>query len=125
VSDTAIRLLAAVLAAGVVAVVGIWGRVHEQRRSQGSDLNLDGIDGSVLFFTDTACLRCGVVRARLDDLGVEYTEIAHNHEPALLASIGVIGVPQVVVRSDDGVVVARLAGSISHRQLNRAVRKRL
>ena len=122
-SDVAIRLLAAAMAVGVVVGVGIWGRVQERRRSHGADLNLDGIEGSVLFFTDAACLRCGVVRSRLDDLGVDYTEIAYNHEPELQAAIGVIGVPQVVVRSRDGAIVARLVGSISRRRLRRAVHK--
>jgi glutaredoxin len=118
-----VRLVIAGVAIGVVIVVAAWGRASERRRSATSDLNLAGIEGSVLFFTDAACLRCAVVRDRLDELGVEYSEIAFNHEPELQASIGVQGVPQVVVRAGDGSIAARLVGSVSRRQLSRAVRK--
>lgn len=123
IDGTLFRVVIAVAAIGVVVAIAAWGRAHDRRRSAASDLDLSGIDGSVLFFTDSACLRCAVVRDRLDELGVEYSEIAFNHEPELQTAIGVVGVPQIVVRSGDGSIAARLVGSVSSRQLRRAVRR--
>jgi len=120
-SDVAVRALVAVAAVSIVIWVAFWGNRRERHAAVAAPLQLDGIEARVLFFTDVACRRCDLVRARLESLGTVFAEIAYNHEPDLHRTIGVTGVPLLVVRDGAGVVVDRVAGLASARRLRRAL----
>ena len=120
-SDGLVRALAAVVAVGVVLGVGYLGRRRERRAAMATRLRLDGIKERVLFFTDSACKRCDLVRGRLESFGAAFAEISYDHEPELHRMIGVTGVPLLVVRNDAGTIVDRIAGVASVRRLRRAL----
>lgn len=118
-SDVVVRLLVAtaVVAVGLGAAAGA--RIRDRRRAALAPLDLSAVEGRLLFFTDSGCRRCAVARTRLDDLAVEYQEIAYQHEPDLMRRVGVTGVPLIVARDAAGTEVARIAGPPSRRALRR------
>ena len=120
-SETLARLLLTAAAVGVVGAVAYLGRRRERRSASVARLRLDGVQGRVLFFTDSACKRCDVVRHRLESLGAAFREIAYNHEPELQQAIGVTGVPLLVVRDRAGTIVDRVAGVASVGRIRRAL----
>ncbi len=108
-------------AVGVVLGVAHLGRRRERRDAMTSPLRLDDIEGAVLFFSDVACKRCDLVRARLESVGADFVEVAFNHEPDLQRAVGVTGVPLLVIRDDTGAIVERIAGVASARRIARAL----
>ncbi|MEE9298074.1 MAG: glutaredoxin domain-containing protein [Acidimicrobiia bacterium] len=109
-------------ALGVALLVAAAARSRDRRNVLRTALHLTGVEGRILFFSDSVCSRCDAVRAELDRLGVDYREISYSDSPDLQRRVGVIGVPLVVVRDADGVELARLAGKVSRRRLRSAVR---
>lgn len=85
-------------------------RGRERRRAASAPLNLAGIDGRVVFFSDAVCARCDIVRVHLEALGADFTEIAYDEHPDLHRQVGVTGVPLVVIRDEAGAEVRRFAG---------------
>lgn len=120
-SDLAVRLLVVGGAAAVALGVALFAKRAERRRARRAPLDLSGIEGRVLFFTDAACRRCDVMRRRLEEAGAPFTEVRYDREPELHRRVGITGVPLVVVRDEEGNETARLAGVVSRRRLNRAV----
>lgn len=122
--ETVVRALivAAILVAALA--VAFVARHREQRRARRSPLDLRGLSGTVVFFSDTACFRCRIVRSRLDAVGVEYTEVAYDREPEVHRRVGVIGVPLVVIRDEAGSEVRRFAGVVSKARLAAGLRLR-
>lgn len=121
-SEPVLRAIAVgtmVFAAVAAVVVADWWR---RCRAERLDLDLREIEGTVIFFTDEACARCGAVRRLLEDLGVAYVEV--RHEGARLEAIGVDAVPLVAVRDDEGEVVAQIGGVPSKGRLRRALGRR-
>lgn len=108
-------------AVGVVLGVAYLGHRRQRRTAMTTQLRLDGVEGAVLFFSDVACRRCDLVRDRLESIGVDFVEIAFNHEPELQRAIGVVGVPLLVIRDDSGTIVGRMAGVPSARRIGRAL----
>lgn len=109
-SDLALRLVVMGVAVGAAVGVASWARRRERRRALRAPLDLTGLDGEVLFFSDAMCSRCDVMRDRLVALGVEFHEIAYDRDPATHRRVGITGVPLVVVRDGTGREVRRFAG---------------
>ncbi|MCJ7725050.1 MAG: hypothetical protein MUP76_01485 [Acidimicrobiia bacterium] len=91
-------------------------------RAAARPVDLAGIVGSVLFFSEASCRSCDSARARLQDFGVEFTEIRFEERPDAHLSAGVESVPLIVVRADDGSVVGQIVGNPSRRRLYRLIR---
>lgn len=115
------RLIVAAVAVGAALLVAIWAHRRERRRAQRSVLDLTGLEGRVLFFTDATCTRCDIVRAHLEGLGVEFTEIVYGVDPATHRRVGVTGVPLLVIRDRDGAEVHRFAGVMPKARLAAAL----
>lgn len=120
-SDLAVRLLVGGGAVVVAAAIALWAHRGERRRALRVPLDLSGIDGSVVFFSDVTCTRCDIVRVHLESLGVEFTEVAYDQDPETHRRAGVTAVPLVVVRDDDGGEVRRLAGVMPKARLAMAL----
>ena len=122
-SDIWIRVLVALaivaIGLGATAVV----RIRERRRAALAPLDLTGVSGRVLLFTDSACRRCDAARLALESAGVEFREIAYQHEPDLMRRVGVTGVPLIVGRRVDGAEVGRIAGKPGERAIKRLVHR--
>lgn len=108
-------------AVGVIFLVARLGHGRERRNATTSQLRLDDVEGSVLFFSDAACRRCDLVRDRLESIGADFVEIAFNHEPDLQRAIGVTGVPLLVIRDEGGTIVGRIAGVASAKRIGRVL----
>jgi len=119
-SEPALR--AVLVAAALVVVIGavVVGRWWQRHRAGRIPLDLSGVEGRVIFFSDTACVRCDAVRDLLTALDSEFTEIAHGG--GRFGEIGVDAVPLLVVRDDDGTVTAQIGGVPSSARLRRALR---
>lgn len=91
-------------------MVAWWARTAERRRAGRAPLDLQGIDGRVVFFSDATCTRCDIVRVHLESLGAEFVEIAYDRDPETHRRVGVTGVPLLVIRDADGREVRRFAG---------------
>lgn len=119
--------VARLLVAGVIVLVGLAVvallRLRERRRSAVDPLDLDAFTARVLLFTDSRCRTCGAARERVVASGVAFDEIAHDHEPELVAAAGVRGVPLLVVRDDAGLIVGRIAGRVGRRDLAALLRR--
>ncbi len=118
-SEWAIPSILSAAAVGVVLGVAHLGHRRERRNAMTSQLRLDDVEGSVLFFSDAACRRCDVMRDRLESIGADFVEIAFNHEPDLQRAIGVTGVPLLVIRDQSGTIVGRIAGVASAKRIGR------
>jgi len=118
-SEWAIPSILSAAAVGVVLGVAHLGHRRERRNATTSQLRLDDVEGSVLFFSDAACRRCDVMRDRLESIGADFVEIAFNHEPDLQTAIGVTGVPLLVIRDQSGTIVRRIAGVASAKRIGR------
>lgn len=103
-------VIAAVAALAGALGVAWWARTAERRRAGRVSLDLEGIEGRVVFFSDANCTRCDIVRAHLESLDAEYVEIAYDRDPETHRRVGVTGVPVVVIRDADGREVRRFAG---------------
>ena len=115
------RIIAVAVALVIALGVAAWARRRERRRAVSAPLDLSGLRGRVLFFSDATCTRCDIVRAHLDGLGAEYTEIAYDRDPDTHRRVGVTGVPLVEVRDDDGNEVRRFAGAMPRTRLAMAL----
>jgi hypothetical protein len=119
-SEPALRAVLVVAALAVVAGAVVVGRWLQRRRAGRLTLDLTGIEGRVILFSDTACARCDAVRDLLTDLGADFIEIAHGE--GRFGEIGVDAVPLVVVRGRDGAVTAQIGGVPGSARLRRALR---
>lgn len=104
------RFLAAIGALAIAVAVAFAAHRRERRRAIRARLDLDGVDGRVIFFSDVTCTRCDIVRSHLEALDAEFTEIAYDREPEVHRRVGVTGVPLVVIRDSAGAEVRRFAG---------------
>jgi len=104
------RFFVALGAVAVAGLVALWAHRRERRRAVRAPLDLTGVDGRVVFFSDAACTRCDIVRSHFEALSAEFVEIAYDRDPEAHRRIGVTGVPLVVIRDDEGAEVRRLAG---------------
>jgi hypothetical protein len=111
------RLLVAVGAIVFALLVAVWAHRGERRRAVRSRLDLEGIDGRIVFFSDVTRTRCDIVRAHLEALEVEFTEVAYDREPEVHRRVGVTGVPLVVIRDADGAEIRRFAGVMPQARL--------
>jgi predicted DsbA family dithiol-disulfide isomerase len=115
------RLLAAIGAVAVALVVAFMANRRERRRAIHAPLDLGGVEGRIVFFSDATCTRCDIVRAHLETIGGDFTEIAYDREPEAHRRIGVTGVPLVVIRDERGIEVRRFAGVMPRARLARAL----
>jgi len=114
----------AVLAAIAVmsAVAFAWGANRAVRhRAVRAPLDLSGVTGRIVFFSDVACRRCPGVREALS--GVEFEEIRYGDDPERFRATGAPAVPLVVVRGADGAEVGRIAGEVRERELRALLRR--
>jgi len=114
-----IRLLIGVVvvaAAGGFAWIARW---RDRDRRARVALNLEGIAGRVLLFSDSACARCDEARAALETAGAAFAEVAHDTDPEVMRAAGVVAVPLIVARRADGTEAGRIAGKVSPRRLRR------
>jgi hypothetical protein len=120
--EAATRLIllgAFVLAALVVAGAGHLRRFLRGRAATAGPLDLTGVEGRVVFFSDAACPTCDAARARLRASRVPFREIGYHEDPAAHRRAGVTAVPLTVVRGSDGGEVGRIGGRPSRRALRR------
>jgi hypothetical protein len=83
-----------------------------RRRAETAVLDLSGIAGRVVFFSDEACRRCPAARDALSAAGVEFEEIRYGDDPQRFRATGAKAVPLVVVRTPDLVEVGRIVGEV-------------
>jgi predicted DsbA family dithiol-disulfide isomerase len=121
-SEPAIRAI--VVAVVVVVALGIAGftRTRERHRAARSPVDLTGIEGRVVLFSDVACSRCDIVRAHLEGIGAPFTEVAFDADPDAVRRSGVTGVPLVVIRDAAGREVTRFAGVVPKARLAASIR---
>ncbi len=120
-SDAVARVLVvAAITAAALAIAFAAPRLSA-RRAERSPLDLRGIDGGIILFTDRSCQRCRRVRAMLADLGIDPVEYAYEDHPGDWDRVGVSAVPLLVIRGADGTVTGTIAGLPSRRRLRRAV----
>ena len=115
------RLVVVVAAIAVAVLVALTAHRRERRRAIRARLDLGGLEGRVIFFSDATCARCDIVRSHLEALAVEFTEIAYDREPEVHRRVGVTGVPLVVVRDAAGTEVRRFAGVMPKARLAVAI----
>jgi len=94
-----------------------------RHRAQTARLDLTGIEGRVVFFSDTACRRCPAARDALVSAGVDFEEIRYGDDPARFRATAAPAVPLVVVRDEDGTEVGRIAGEVRARDLRGLLRR--
>jgi len=111
------RVFAIAGATLVALLIALWGHRRDRRRAVRSPLDLSGVDGRVVFFSDATCRRCDIVRAHLEALEATFTEIAYDTDPETHRSVGVTGVPLVVFRSESGVEERRFVGAVPKSRL--------
>jgi len=114
-----VRALLGVGAVAIAVGIGYAARVGVRRRVEARPIDLTGVAGRVVFFSDAACVRCDDARSALDGTGVAYEEIAYDREPSRLEAAGVIAVPLIVVRRANGAEAGRIAGRVSPWRLRR------
>jgi glutaredoxin len=73
----------------------------------------------VTLFSDAGCANCDQARAALVAEGVAFEEFRHDHHEDVFATVGVSGVPLIVVKDEAGQEVGRIAGRVSRRTLKR------
>jgi predicted DsbA family dithiol-disulfide isomerase len=115
------RVLVTVCALVAAFAFAFWAHRRDRRRAVRAPLDLGGVDGRVLFFSDAACTRCDIVRSHLEALGATFTEIAYDREPDAHRRIGITAVPLVVVRDESGAEVRRFAGVMPKARLALAI----
>jgi glutaredoxin len=120
-NEAAARALLIVAAIGVVVATPLVARMRAAAAASRAPLDLSGLTGSILFFSDAACRRCERVRAMLERWAPSFVEIRHDTDRDAHQRAGVDAVPLVVVRDRHGAVVARFAGVPSARHLRRAI----
>ncbi len=118
-SDPVWRVLLAVAAVGAAVLVAAGARVRALRRAAVMPIDLSGIPGRVVFFSDVACRKCDEARSLLEDRGVAFEEIAYEREPDRMRAAGAEAVPLIIGRSADGSEVGRIAGRVRPRSLDR------
>lgn len=119
-ADSPIFAAVAVASAlGVAFAANRWVR----RRAHRALLDLRGVSGRVVFFSDEACRRCPAARDTLTAIGVGFEEIAYGDDPARFRATGAPAVPLVVVRGADLSEVGRIAGEVRSRELRALLRR--
>lgn len=107
--------LAVITALGFAYGANRWVR----RRAETARLDLSGITGRVVFFSDAVCRKCPDAREALVAGGVDFEEIRYGDDPARFRATGAPAVPLVVVRDAQGEEVGRIAGEVRARELRR------
>lgn len=121
--DPVVRLLAAAAIVLVGVAASLLSRRRQRMRTADRSLDVSAFRGRVLLFTDSRCRSCRAARHRLGAAGVAFDEIAHDHEPEMVAAAGVTGVPLLVVRDPAGTIVGRIAGRVRRRELSGILRR--
>lgn len=108
----------------VIAVLAALGFAYGanrwvRRRAETARLDLSGITGRIVFFSDAACRKCPDAREALVAGGVDFEEIRYGDDPARFRATGAPAVPLVVVRDASGAEVGRIAGEVRARELRR------
>ena len=116
--------LRAILIVGVAAIAIVAGLLETRRRGTAqAPVRVDGLgfDSAIVVFTSTDCSRCRRTMRQLSALGATVREVAHELEPGLFESVGVDGVPLVVIMTPDGNRSSQFGGAVSDFRLNRAL----
>jgi glutaredoxin len=99
--------------AAVMALAFAFGATRwTRRRADRATLDLGGIPGRVVFFSDEACRKCTAAREALIASGVDFEEIRYGDDPARFRATGAPAVPMVVVRDASGTEVGRIPGEV-------------
>jgi hypothetical protein len=101
-------VVAVVMALGFAYGATRWTR----RRADRASLDLSGVSGRVVFFSDNACRKCPSARDALIATGVPFEEIRYGDDPARFRATGAPAVPLIVVRAPDSTEVGRIAGEV-------------
>lgn len=118
-SEAVIRVLVVGGAILVATGIAVTGRIIERRRARRGPLDLSGFSERVLFFSDSACAKCEVVRSRLSTAAVDHREVRFDDDPDAHRRAGVTAVPLIVVRGSDGRERDRITGVPSAARLRR------
>lgn len=113
-------LVVAAVAGAALGAAFLMGR-RTARRAERRSLDLTGLPGRVLLFTDRSCGSCERMRAMLSDAGIRFAEVVYQDDPDAWERARVDTVPLLVVRGEAGEEVARVAGVPSRRRLRQAV----
>ena len=112
------------LVAVASALLFAWGANRLiRRRAERVPIDLTGIEGRIVFFSDAACRRCDAARERLAASGVAFEEVRYGDDPARFRATGTPAVPLVVVRDADGAEVGRIAGEVRAGELQAMLEK--
>jgi len=117
--DVAWRLVLVGGIAAAAAAAGYAAGRLRARRAASAPVDVSGLDGRLLLFTERSCASCTVVRSMLAEAGAGFDEIRYEESPEAHRRSGVTSVPLLVARDAGGVVVARIAGRPSKRALRR------
>jgi glutaredoxin len=122
-SETAVRLLVVAAVAVLALVVARAAWWLPAWRAARRPIDLGGVEGRVVLFTDRRCTRCDTVRDMLTAAGVEFVEVRPDDDPDRWARTGVEAVPLLVVRDASGGVTGRIGGVPRRSRLGRLLRR--
>jgi glutaredoxin len=119
-SEPAVRLF--VVGGVTVLAALVAGFAHlRARRRRVPEIDAEGFEGRIIFFTERSCPSCDTVRELLAPF--EVAEYRYEDDPERLSGAGVDAVPVVVIRDEAGLVVDRIAGVPSIRRLAAGMRR--
>jgi glutaredoxin len=114
-----ILVVGIVLAAAAIARIAFILRAH---RAAAARVDVSGLTGRVILFTESSCPTCTAARSALEASGVPYEEVSYSERPDELRAAGVEAVPLIVVRDPAGAVIGQMAGKPSEKALERLLR---
>ncbi|HUG74103.1 MAG TPA: glutaredoxin domain-containing protein [Acidimicrobiia bacterium] len=120
-SEPVVRVLVVAAAIAVAIGVALGFRLNERRRVAKAPLDLGSLRSAVTLFSDAGCANCDQARAALVAEGVNFEEFRYDHHKDVFATVGVSGVPLIVVKDQAGDEVGRIAGRASPRAVRRLV----
>lgn len=121
-SDLAVPITLVVMAVVVAVAIAYLARRVARSRVQVAPLDVSTLTSTVTLFTDAGCTNCDDARQQLEGAGVTFEEFRFDHHPEVFATVGVTGVPLIVVRGPDGSEQDRIAGKVSAADLRRLPR---
>jgi hypothetical protein len=105
--------------AAAAAAAGYGANRLRARRAASAPVDVSGLAGRLLLFTEHYCASCTAVRSMLEEAGAGFEEIRYEESPEMHRRAGVASVPLLVARDAGGVVTGRIAGRASKRALRR------
>ena len=79
---------------------------------------------NIILLTQPGCLPCGIVKDRLVERGVDYTEIDVKARPEFVSKYGITSTPVIVVEDEHNNEVERVEG-MKFKDINRIIKTKV